>query len=131
MASLTPGRATRAAPAPAPPARALPRFRTARRLAPWIAAAALAAGCSPEATRQRDGGLGADPGNRDWIAWGASNPRAADTTLWPGRDPAPVERLARGDEPPLPSPPTKTPGRPAERRAFENGAANPRAPEHR
>jgi hypothetical protein len=101
-----------------------------RRLALSIAAAAIAAGCSPEATRQRDGGLGADPGNRHWIAWAPSNPRAADTTLWPGRDPAPVERLARGDEPPLPAP-VKTRGSPAERRAFENGAANPRVPEHR
>ncbi len=94
-------------------------------------AAVGSAACSPEATRRRDGGLGADPGNREWIAASPVDPRAADTTMWPGRDPAPVERLARGDEPPLPSPAGKTRGSPAERRAFENGAATARHPEQR
>jgi hypothetical protein len=95
------------------------------------AAMMVSTACSPEATRRRDGGLGADPGNREWIAAKPVDPRAADTTMWPGRDPAPVERLARGEEPPLPGPAGKTQGSPAERRAFENGTANPRQAEPR
>lgn len=94
-------------------------------------ATAVSVACSPEATRRRDGGLGADPGNRKWIAAKPVDPRAADTTMWPGRDPAPVERLARGEEPPLPAPAEKTQGNPAERRAFENGTADPRQAERR
>ena len=96
-----------------------------------VAATIVSTACSPEATRRRDGGLGADPGNREWIAAKPVNPRAADTTMWPGRDPAPVERLARGEEPPLSAPAEKTQGNPAERRAFENGTANPRQAEQR
>jgi hypothetical protein len=58
-----------------------------------VAGAALVGGCSPEARRVRDGGRGADPGNKIVIEAAAANPRAADTTMWPGRAPAPVERL--------------------------------------
>ncbi|HEX2218509.1 MAG TPA: hypothetical protein VHG35_06865 [Gemmatimonadales bacterium] len=62
--------------------------------------AALGAGCSPEAERTRDGGMGADPGNKVLVEARRVEPRAADTTLWPGRAPAPVERFARGQVPP-------------------------------
>ena len=63
-------------------------------------AMALLAACSPEAKRTRDGGPGADPGNKDLVDAPRVNPTAADTTLWPGRAPAPVDRLARGEVPP-------------------------------
>ncbi|HUR94102.1 MAG TPA: hypothetical protein VMY76_05935 [Gemmatimonadales bacterium] len=56
----------------------------------------LAGGCSPEAKRERDGGRGADPGNKELVVHAAPTPRAADTTLWPGRAAAPVDLLARG-----------------------------------
>ena len=69
------------------------------RVAP-LAAGALLLACSPEARRVRDGGAGADPGNKRLVTRPHAEPRAADTTLWPGRDPAPVERLARGIVPP-------------------------------
>jgi hypothetical protein len=59
-----------------------------------IVLAVVLAACSPEATRHRDGGPGADPGNKRLVAAPPANPRAADTTLWPGRAPTPVERLA-------------------------------------
>jgi hypothetical protein len=66
-----------------------------------IAAGALLAACSPEARRVRDGGPGGDPGNKRLIEAPVANPQAADTTLWPGRAPAPVDRLAAGTmEPP-------------------------------
>jgi hypothetical protein len=54
------------------------------------------ASCSPEARRARDGGPGADPGNKVLIEHEAPDPHAADTTLWPGRATAPVDLLARG-----------------------------------
>ena len=57
-------------------------------------------GCSPEARRVRDGGPGADPGNKILIETPVANPHAADTTLWPGRAPAPVDRLMDGTMPP-------------------------------
>jgi hypothetical protein len=60
----------------------------------------LLLGCSPEASRTRDGGAGADPGNKVLVETKRVEPRAADTTLWPGRAPTPVERLARGQVPP-------------------------------
>lgn len=60
----------------------------------------IAAACSPEATRQRDGGPGADPGNKILVLRPVSDPGPVDTTLWPGRAPAPVERLEKGDMPP-------------------------------
>jgi len=71
------------------------------------------------------------------------DPQAADTTLWPGRAPAPVERLARGEVPPpagispaaapakqgdTPVTPN-TPASAAEQRTFDEGtSANPRRP---
>jgi hypothetical protein len=58
-----------------------------------LAALAVLA-CSPEATRTRNGGPGGDIGNAPWVRSPPVNPHAADTTLWPGRAPAPVERLA-------------------------------------
>lgn len=56
--------------------------------------------CSPEARRTRDGGPGADPGNKRLLVRDQPDPRAADTTLWPGRSPAPVDQLASGLIPP-------------------------------
>ncbi|HXB24047.1 MAG TPA: hypothetical protein VNV25_04920 [Gemmatimonadaceae bacterium] len=55
--------------------------------------------CSPEAVRVRDGGPGADPGNTPRLAVEPprANPQPADTSLWPGKAMAPVDRLARGD----------------------------------
>ena len=85
--------------------------------------------CSPEVQRERDGGPGADVGNKPIVATAKQpDPRAADTTLWPGRAPAPVERLAAG---------TMTPPRTGaaagqatpqgDRRSFDQGtAADPR-----
>jgi hypothetical protein len=46
--------------------------------------AGMITGCSPEAHRVRDGGPGADPGNKIVVDAPPANPRAADTTLWPG-----------------------------------------------
>jgi hypothetical protein len=82
----------------------------------------LAAGaCSPEARRVRDGGPGADPGNKVLVPRLRVEPQAADTTLWPGRAPAPVEQLVRGPVPP--------PTYPAHQRTFEHGdRADPRRP---
>jgi hypothetical protein len=69
-----------------------------QRVASVIGAAALVglASCSPEARRVRDGGAGADPGNKVLTEHEAPDPHAADTTLWPGRATAPVDLLARG-----------------------------------
>ena len=53
--------------------------------------------CSPEANRVRDGGAGADPGNKVLVASAPADPQTRDTTLWPGRALTPVERLARGE----------------------------------
>ena len=53
-------------------------------LSPRLAVFALimaAQACSPEARRTRDGGPGADPGNKVLIDAPPANPRAADTTL--------------------------------------------------
>jgi len=61
-----------------------------------VAAGALMGACSPEARRVRDGGPGADPGNKRLVERPYMDPKAADTTLWPGRAPAPVERLEAG-----------------------------------
>ena len=73
--------------------------RPASRALLYLLGAFLAA-CSPEAHRVRDGGSGADPGNKELVDAPVANPRAADTTLWPGRAPAAVERLAHGEMPP-------------------------------
>jgi hypothetical protein len=74
------------------------RFSFPRLTFACIALLTLAA-CSPEATRTRDGGPGADIGNTPRLASEPprANPQAADTTLWPGKAMAPVDRLARGD----------------------------------
>jgi hypothetical protein len=75
-----------------------------------VGAAALAGmlltACSPEAVRTRDGGPGADPQNYPHQAVVAppANPQPADTSLWPGKAPAPVDRLARGEQLPLATP---------------------------
>lgn len=106
-------------------------------------AAALLAGCSPEAERSRDGGGGADPGNKVLVEAKRVEPRAADTTLWPGRAPTPVERLARGQVPPATYPASsaapqkrgETPVRPntppseSQQRTFDSDpSADPREP---
>jgi hypothetical protein len=64
-----------------------------------IALVLLLVACSPEATRTRDGGPGADPGNTPRLAVQRprANPQPADTSLWPGKAMAPVDILARGD----------------------------------
>lgn len=97
--------------------------------------------CSPEARRVRDGGEGADPGNKQLVVREQPVPRAADTTLWPGRASAPVDLLARGVVPPptYPAPghatpkAGETPIRPdvppseSQQRTFDRGdTANPR-----
>jgi hypothetical protein len=82
------------------------------RAAVCLAAAAALLGlaaCSPEARRVRDGGAGADPGNKVLIEHEAPDPHAADTTLWPGRATAPVDLLARG----IIAPPTYPAGPPS------------------
>jgi hypothetical protein len=56
----------------------------------------LVGACSPEARRVRDGGRGADPGNKRLVEAPYVDTKAADTTLWPGRAPTPVERLEAG-----------------------------------
>lgn len=62
--------------------------------------AAIVLACSPEATRQRDGGAGADPGNKNLVMREATDPQTSDTSIWPGLAPAPVERLEKGTLPP-------------------------------
>jgi hypothetical protein len=64
-----------------------------------VALVLLLAACSPEAVRTRDGGPGADVGNTPRLAVQRprANPQPADTSLWPGKAMAPVDRLARGD----------------------------------
>ena len=69
----------------------------------WVLLALL--GCSPEAQRVRDGGPGADPGNKILVAHDGPDPQAADTTLWPGRAAAPVDLLEKGVIPPPTYPP--------------------------
>ena len=72
-------------------------------LRPTLAAFALIVGlqaCSPEARRTRDGGPGADPGNRIVVNAPPADPQPADTTLLPGRALAPTDRLAAGTMPP-------------------------------
>ena len=102
-----------------------------------LAAGALMGACSPEARRVRDGGPGADPGNKRLVERPYVDPKAADTTLWPGRAPAPVERLEAGTmyppSPPVslgPTPAAKSPSQ-AEGRAFEKSAPDPRRLERR
>jgi hypothetical protein len=97
--------------------------------------------CSPEARRVRDGGPGADVGNKRLVIRDEPIPHAADTTLWPGRAIAPVDLLARGIVPPptYPAPGNaapkvgQTPIKPnvppseAQHRTFDSGqTANPR-----
>ena len=66
--------------------------------------------CSPEADRVRDGGPGGDPGNKVLVESAPADPQTRDTTLWPGRAPTPVERLARGEIlPPVGASPGNTP----------------------
>jgi hypothetical protein len=90
-----------------------------------LAIAQLAA-CSPEARRVRDGGPGADPGNKELVRGGAREPRAADTTLWPGRAAAPVDLFARG----LIEPPTYPPADAApqsQTHTFDHPTGDPRS----
>ena len=67
------------------------------KVAAMLAIIALIA-CSPEATRTRDGGPGADIGNKDVVQQTHAAPRAADTTMMPGRAPAPVARFEKGKQ---------------------------------
>lgn len=88
--------------------------------------------CSPEAARVRDGGPGADPGNKDLIVREQPDPRAADTTLWPGRAHAPTDRLAKGEDLSHTFPPPDTPPSEAEQRTFDRSPqADPRRPTDR
>ena len=101
------------------------------------AAGVLAAACSPEADRVRDGGLGGDPGNSRLVQVRNPNPVAADTTLWPGLAPTPLERLENGNmyppRPPVPTGQVPAAGAPSspEKGAFDRSAADPRRPESR
>lgn len=61
-----------------------------------VATVAVLTACSPEATRTRDGGPGADIGNKHVVEVTRVDPRPADTTLMPGRAPTPVERFGKG-----------------------------------
>ena len=93
------------------------------------AAGTLTGGCSPEARRVRDGGPGGDPGNKVLIQAPLANPGAADTTLWPGRAPAPVDLLAAGRMAPPPEPlPTQTG---PEQPAFTRSARDPQTSSER
>ena len=65
------------------------------RAAAVLAFIAGASACSPEANRTRDGGPGADIGNKDVVQQTHADPRAADTTMMPGRSLAPVERFTQ------------------------------------
>ncbi|MEP6574092.1 MAG: hypothetical protein ABJD11_15440, partial [Gemmatimonadota bacterium] len=76
------------------------------------ATALMTASCSPEARRHRDGGPGADPGNRRYVEVPPANPKAADTTLWPGKAKTPVEQLAAGTMRPPPAPAPVAPAAP-------------------
>jgi len=60
-----------------------------------VALLAMTTSCSPEARRTRDDGPGADIGNKRVVQMAHPDPRPADTTLMPGRAPAPVDRFAR------------------------------------
>jgi len=60
-----------------------------------LAVTVLLTACSPEARRTRDGGPGADAGNKRVTVVAHPDPRPADTTLMPGRAPAPVDRLVK------------------------------------
>jgi hypothetical protein len=100
--------------------------------------------CSPEARRVRDGGPGADPGNKLLVVRDHPDPRAADTTLWPGRAAAPVDLLARCIVPPPAYPASapaagrdtmpitpKSPPTAAQQRTYDGGrTADPRRTEH-
>jgi len=88
------------------------------------------AACSPEARRTRDGGAGADPGNKVLVQHQAPDPHAADTTLWPGRATAPVDLLARGIIAPPSYPPAghATSPAPSQQRSFNLNPADPRRP---
>ncbi len=87
--------------------------------------------CSPEARRERDGGPGGDPGNKELVRAVTPNPVVADTTLWPGRNPAPVERLAAGEMPPPVSAGTRamTPATKSQQETYDKArTADPRQP---
>ena len=73
----------------------------------------------------RDGGPGADPGNKELVRGGTLDPRAADTTLWPGRAAAPVELFEHGRiEPPTYPPAESTPE--AQTHTFDRPTGDPR-----
>jgi hypothetical protein len=105
-----------------------------------LGAALVLLGCSPEAHRARDGGPGADPGNKVLVVRDEPDPHAADSTLWPGRAPAAVDLPARGVVPPptypatqvapgrdtVPVTPKATPSVPRQRAFDSGGTANPR-----
>jgi hypothetical protein len=87
-------------------------------------AALIALACSPEARRVRDGGAGADPGNKRVVLYQRPDPQAADTSLWPGRAAAPTDRMAAGDIPPPTIAPPKLPPVPSieqQQRTFDRG----------
>jgi len=65
-----------------------------------MALTAMTTSCSPEAKRTRDDGPGADIGNKRVAQIAHPDPRPADTTLMPGRAPAPVDRFAPPPPPP-------------------------------
>jgi hypothetical protein len=87
-------------------------------------AALIVLACSPEARRVRDGGPGADPGNKRLVLYQQPDPQAADTSLWPGRAAAPSDRMAAGDIPPPTIAPPRLPPVPSiqqQQRTFDRG----------
>jgi hypothetical protein len=102
---------------------------TSRRAALPAVAAMMLLACSPEAQRVRDGGPGADPGNKRVTLYQQPDPQAADTSLWPGRAAAPCDRMAAGDIPPPTIAPPRLPPVPSikqQQRTFDRGRrANP------
>lgn len=92
----------------------------------WAGVAVLLAACSPEARRTRDGGAGADPGNKQLVQYDRPDPQAADSTLWPGRAPAPVDVMARGIFAPPSYPPHETARPPAsQQHTFDRPTGDP------
>jgi hypothetical protein len=88
------------------------------RVAIWLVLAAATVACtSPEAKRVREGGRGADPGNRRGVvlmhegadAYWRTPRRIAEGVQAPSDVARQADRLSRGQPDPSASPPSKTP----------------------
>ena len=87
------------------------------RVALWLAVGLAAAACtSPESTRLRSGGPGADPGNRTGVVrihegaepYWKTPKRLADRVQAPAAVARQADRLSRGQHDPAASPPEKS-----------------------